>query len=122
MVKLLAAHGDGLLGRRGTPVALGETDQERDEMMPLYQLAERLQRSAQPVQPAPSFVRSLKRELVDQARRQVVATRRARRSLLIGAAALGSVLSVASVVGAIVFLVPRLRARSHGRVVPAPTS
>ena len=121
-VELLAAHADALIGRSEGLQQADMTDHERDQMTHLFQLAARLQQRMQPVQPPAAFVRSLKAELINSARRQAVLTERKRRSVLIGAAAVGSVVSIASVVGAIVFLVPRLRARAQARVAPAPMS
>ena len=120
--ELLAVHADALMGRSESLQQADMTDHERDQMTHLFRLAEQLQQRMQPVQPPAAFVRSLKAELINRARRQTVVTERKRRSVLIGAAAVGSVVSIASVVGAIVFLVPRLRARAQARVAPAPMS
>ena len=88
--------------------------------MPLFELAERLQHSMAPVQPSAAFVRNLGKDLMGKARRQIAVTRRVRRIALIGAAALGSLLSIASVVGAIVFVMARLRARAQTRAFRVP--
>ncbi len=72
----------------------------------LRELSERLQQAMRPVEPSAVFVRSLGRELVEASRRQRETARRLRRNLLIGAAALGSVASVAGVA----FLLLRRRA------------
>jgi hypothetical protein len=119
--EVLAAHAEKLIDQTGAIPQLDITDEERGRVAPLFQLAERLQHSMQPVQPSASFVRSLGRELVDQAKRQMTVTKRLRRAVVIGAAALGSLLSIASVVGAIVFVVVRLRARAQARAIHAPT-
>ena len=120
--EVLAAHANRLIGRPGGLGQAHMTDQERDQMTDLFRLAERLWKSMPSVRPPQAFVRSLKRELVADAGRQATLPKRARRSILIGAAAVGSVLSVASLVGVIVVLVTRLRARADGRVAPVPTS
>lgn len=119
--EVLAAHTEELIGQPARPQPIHMTEEERDELVPLFHLAERLQQVMQPVQPSANFVHSLGQELVDNARRQIALTKRFRRAVLIGAAALGSLLSVASVVGAIVFVVVRLRARGQARAVHAPT-
>ena len=121
MVKVLAAHSEGLTGRQEAIQQINITDEERHRLAPLFQLAERLQQSMQPVQPSATFVRSLGRELADNAKRQIALTKRLRRAMLIGAAALGSLLSIASVVGAILFVIARLRARAQARAIHAPT-
>ncbi len=114
---VLAAHADGLIGRPEAIRQMGVTDQEREELAPLFQVAEQLHQVMRPVQPSAAFVRSLGKELTLNARRQIAATKQVRKRLLIGAAAVGSLVSVASVVGAIVFFIARWRARSHARTV-----
>ncbi|MBC7226514.1 MAG: hypothetical protein H5T61_04715 [Thermoflexales bacterium] len=76
----------------------------------LAQISEQLQRWLVPVEPPPAFARSLKRELIDAARRQHKRAHRLRRILVVGAAVIGS---VASVAGLTAFLVLRRRARAH---------
>ncbi len=68
-----------------------------------------LQRTLVPVEPPAAFVHSLGRELVKASRRSQRLTKRARRGLIIGAAALGSAASIASVV---TLLLLRKRAQS----------
>ena len=121
VTEVLTAHADGLTGQSEALRQINVTDEERTRLVPLFQLASRLQQSLQPVQPSAAFVRSLGKELVDNAKRQVALTKRIRRAVLIGVAALGSILSIASVVGAIVFVVVRLRARAQARAIQAPT-
>lgn len=117
MAEVLAAHAEGLTGGAQVMQRLNVTAGERDRLFPLFQLAERLQQNMQPVQPSAAFVRSLGRELVDNARHQIALTKRLRRTVMIGAAALGSLVSIASVVGAIVFVVARLRSRAQARTL-----
>ena len=121
IAKVLAAHADELIGRPESMHQIGVTDEERNRLAPLFQLAEQLHESLQPVQPSAAFVRSLGRELVDSAKRQVALRKRLRRVMVFGAAAVGSLVSVASVVGAIVFVIARLRARAQARALQAPT-
>ncbi|MDY6878567.1 MAG: hypothetical protein SWK90_20505 [Chloroflexota bacterium] len=120
MTEVLAAHADGLVGRPEAIRRLNPTIGERNRLTPLFQLAEQLQQSMRPVQPSAVFVRSLGKELVDNARHRIVFTKRLRRTVMIGAAALGSLISVASAVGAILFVVARLRARAQARALHAP--
>ena len=119
--EVLAAHAEKLIDQKEAISQIDITDEERGRVAPLFQLAERLQHSMQPVRPSAGFVRSLGQELVEQAKRQMTVTKRLRRAVVIGAAALGSLLSIASVVGAIVFVVVRLRARAQARAISAPT-
>jgi hypothetical protein len=121
LAELSAAHAEGLIGHPEPMQQIHMTDDERSRMASLFELAERLQQSMQPVQPSAAFVRSLGQELVASAKRQITVTKRLRRGALIGAAALGSLLSIASVVGAIVYVVARLRARAQARAIHAPT-
>ena len=122
VARVLAGHADGLIGRSDSIQQTDMTDQEYAEVAPLLRLAERLHQNMRLVQPPEGFLRSLKRELTDRPKRQVPVAKRTRRSMLIGAAAVGSVVSIASVMGAVLFLVPRLRARAHSRMAHAPTS
>lgn len=116
--EILAAHADGLIGRPDRQI--NATDREAGQLAPLFQLAGQLHHSMPPVQPSRAFVRSLGQQLRRSAERQVALTRRARRGILIGAAAVGSLVSVASVVGAIVYMVGRSRARTHTHTAHAP--
>jgi len=113
MIDILAAHADELAGRPGAVEGAGITVEEQGQLIPLFHIAERLQQSIRPVQPSTRFVRSLGKELVNSAQRQVVLAQRTRRGVLIGAAAVGSLVSIASIVGAIVYVVSRSRARQH---------
>jgi hypothetical protein len=119
--EILAAHAEGLIGHPKVMRQIDATDGEYTRLAPLLQLSERLQQDMQPVQPSAAFVRSLGQELVENAKRQITLTKRLRRTVLIGAAALGSLLSIASVAGAIVFVVARLRARARAQAAHAST-
>ena len=119
---VLEAHADELIGRSESIRQTDIADREHADVAPLLRIAERLHQSMQRVQPREGFLRSLKRELTDRPSQRVKVAKRPRRSFLIGAAAVGSVVSIASVMGALLFLVPRLRARAHARVAHAPTS
>jgi hypothetical protein len=117
----LSAHADALIGRPEADRKIDLADTEREQLAPLFQLAERLHQNMPPVQPSAAFVRSLGQELVSNAKHQVVLARRLRKAILIGAAAIGSLLSIASLVGAIVFVIVRWRERAHARAIQAPT-
>ncbi len=116
IVELLGAHADSLVGRPQTvrPVAL--EPQEREQLAPLFSLAEELKGRMAPVRPAPAFAQSLKRELLEHHALYTTRARRQRRSVVIGAVAAGSVLSIASLVTAIVLVAQRARARSGARI------
>jgi hypothetical protein len=115
VVELLAAHADQL-SSRSPAVEVIDADlsaDERDELASLVQLARQLKCSMPPVRPSPAFVRTLEEELVASARAQSCKDEHKRRSVLIGAATVGSVVSIASIVGAIVYVVSRTRNRAH---------
>ena len=120
--QVLSAHANGLSGRPEVMQQINLTDAERDQLTPFFQLAERLHQNMQPVQPSSTFVRSLGHELVNNAKHQVALSKRLRKSVLIGAAAVGSLLSIASLVGAIVFVIVRWRERAHTQTIQAPTA
>ncbi|HEY77092.1 MAG TPA: hypothetical protein G4O00_13120 [Thermoflexia bacterium] len=108
--ELLAAHADRLNDPSVT--APEPTPEEMAYLTPLMEIAERLKETLVPVEPPATFVRSLRRELVDAARRRQSATQRLHRGLVIGAAALGSVLSLAGVVA---LILRRRRGRLHAQ-------
>ena len=115
--EVLSAHAEELLGRPQAMRQASPTKEEVSQLAPLFQLAEQVYGAMQPVQPSAAFVHSLGQELMDGAKRQVALTKRLRRAVLIGAAAVGSLLSIASVIGAVVFLIVRLRERAQARTV-----
>jgi hypothetical protein len=116
--ELLAVYVESLSGGPAAVRKIELTEEEREHLAPLFQLAERLQQSIRPVRPAPAFARSLGNELVNDARRQLTLRKRTRRVMMIGAAAVGSLVSIASVVGAIIFLIRRLRAQTQTQHAP----
>lgn len=112
-IEALIAQADRLSGLPRKTVDL--TLEEEAHLRPLMEVAERLKMAMVPMEPSTAFVRSLGRELMETARHQQTAARRLRRrGVVIGAAALGSALSVASVVTLIL-----LRRRTH---IPHPAS
>lgn len=115
----LAARAEGHVGSRRAPQPVALTDEERDQLTSLVQVADRLQHSMHRVQPSPAFVRSLRGELVEEARRQLARRERRQRVTKIVAAVVGGVVSIASVVGGIVVLVKWLRTRTEARQAPA---
>lgn len=88
--------------------------QELDDLPPeeaerLRPLVSQLQHTMSPVEPSAAFVRRLGQELREAARRQQTASRRFRRVVVIGAATLGSLLSV---LGVVTLLLRRRRAQA----------
>jgi hypothetical protein len=115
VVELLAVHADRLSSPTSA-VEIVDADlsaDEQDELASLVQLAEQLKCSMPRVRPSPAFVHTLGEELVASASAQSTRDEHKRRSVLIGAAAVGSVVSIASIVGAIVYFVSRTRNQSH---------
>ena len=110
---ILAAHVERLLSQPGVMQQIDVKDEEGSELTPLFALAEQLYQSMPPVQPSAAFVHSLGKELAGSAKHQVATAKRMRRGVLIGAATVGSLVSIASLVGAIVYIVSRLRSRSQ---------
>jgi hypothetical protein len=103
---------DELREQEGPP----SSTQELDQITALSGLAERLSEVLQPVRPSAAFVQSLGRELVRDAASRVEAWKRRRRSVTIIAAVAGALLSLASLVGAIVYLTSR--SRTHTEAPP----
>jgi len=115
VTEILAAHAERLTNSSAPPVELSPG--EAAYVGPLMEIAERLKETLVPVEPPAAFVRSLGRELVEAARRRHAAAQRFRRGILIGAAALGSALSVAGVVTLVLL---RRRTRFHPQPSPGP--
>lgn len=113
--EILSAHTEALFGHPEEFLQAGLTDEEQDELVPLFTLAEQLQQSLPPIQPPAAFARSLGRELAGSAQHQIAAAQRLRRGVLIGAATVGSLVSIASVIGAIVYIISRLRTRPQAQ-------
>ncbi len=105
----LFAHGNS----RREQQAAGRRTREASDRALAAGLAGRLSDALQPVRPSAAFVSSLGRELVHDAAYRIEAWKRRRRSITIIAAAIGALLSVASLVGAIVYLNSRSRARAE---------
>ena len=103
MDDILSAQADRLnQGRRD----LTAPPASSDELAVLMQLAEQTSRVLSPVEPSPVFVNHLGRQLVSrmtEGSREM--SRRARRAVLVVAAALGSAVSVVSAVGVIIYLI-----------------
>ena len=103
MEDILSAQADRLNQGDREPVA---PPASLDDLAVLMQLAEQTQRVLAPVEPSPVFVNHLGRQLVSkmsEGSREM--SRRARRAVLIVAAALGSVVSVVSAVGVVIYLI-----------------
>jgi hypothetical protein len=98
---ILASHAEALnSGQRTWAATPGD-----ESLRSLLAVAELVQKALVPVQPSPGFVRSLGKNLVVSTRhgRQAL-TARTRRAALIGAAVLGSLVSAASVVGIVAYM------------------
>jgi hypothetical protein len=111
----LAECGNGPLSEAEAAQAAFVGDEQRQELAELLLVGQRLRYAMRPVEPPPQFVASLRSELLREAPGRKTSTRNARRSALVAAATVGSIVSVASVVGAIVFVVTRRRARLDTR-------
>lgn len=115
---ILAVHADRInQGRRGAAVLRDVGAEQLSSLGPLMRLAERLQSTLTPVQPDPAFVRQLGRRLITTSSEgRKVMTARTRKVIVIVAAVLGSVVSLASAVGVIIYLI---RHRTRARPGPA---
>ena len=118
IVEVLAAHADHLIGNEADSADyLTLFPAYRAELGPLLRIAERVKGVLVPVTLSPAFESGLKQELLatatqraeEQGQGRKVSFLR-RRGVLIGAAAVGSVLSVAGIVAALL-----LRQRSIAR-------
>jgi hypothetical protein len=98
--EILAAHADRLnQGLRGTAAYPQMTSKQRHVLAPLLYLAEILAEALVLVEPSPSFVQKLGQELALAATRsQLSLLERYRKAILVGAATLGSALSVVGLV------------------------
>jgi hypothetical protein len=118
VVELLAAHADGLIsdGADGEDY-LNLFPAYRSELTPLLGIAERVKAALVPVEPSPAFEAGLKKDLlaaaIQRAEEEGQKKRISflhRRGVLIGAAAVGSALSVAGIIAALL-----LRQRAMAR-------
>jgi hypothetical protein len=118
VVEVLAAHADHLTGDGPeSEHYLNLFPAYRAELTPLLRIAERVKATLVPVNPSPAFEAGLKQDLLEAAiqraeekedKKRVSFLRR--RGVLIGAAAVGSVLSVAGIIAALL-----LRQRAMAR-------
>lgn len=122
MSEVLSAHAEELMGNPGPTEEAGVSEEERRELASLLQTAALLHQSMIPMHPSTAFVHTLRTELVQEARRQITRTSRLRRGMMIGTAVVGSIVSVASVVAAVVLLVGRLHTHHRAQAAPAPTA
>jgi len=111
IVEVLSAHADHLVGDQvNGEEYLNLFPAYRAELAPLIRIAERIKATLVPVTPAPAFTATLKQDLLAAALQRAEKQRShprvsffRRRGFLLGAAALGSVLSVAGVVAALLW-------------------
>lgn len=118
---VLAAHAEELIGDPRAVQAAGVLEEERRELASLIRTATMLRQSMKPVQPSATFVRTLRSELVQAAGQRISRTSRLRRGMMIGTAVVGSVVSLASVVTAVVLLVRHQHAH-RTQAAHAPTA
>jgi len=112
---LLATHADTLIIDPASAGRIHLGKKAELEVRPLFDLAERLQHTMKPVQPRTPFVQELKNDLAHRAQRHMAANKRMKNVFVVGAAVVGSLVSVASVIGAIVLLIKTLHQRTHRR-------
>jgi len=115
IANLLATHADTPIV---DPVSAGQiklSKKEEQEIKPLFELAAKLQETMRPVQPRTPFVKELKNDLMYRARRRLAVNKRKRSIFVIAAAIVGSLVSIASVVGAVVLLVKTIHERTQAR-------
>jgi hypothetical protein len=118
LVRLLAAHSDdGNQSRTARQVCLRQARSPFDESESLLHLVEQLKQALVPVQPSPKFVQNLLRQLIVTDKKEPARQpmRSYRRGVVIGAAAIGSALSV---IGIVAYLV-RNRLQMKARVASA---
>jgi hypothetical protein len=104
---ILSAQADRLIeGHHGEAAFDCRGIQRMESLVPLMELAERVESSLRPVEPSPVFVQSLSRQLSAKwVRGNREMNRRARSATFVVAAALGSAVSVISAVGIVVYLI-----------------
>jgi hypothetical protein len=110
LVEVLAAHADHLMDDGDSKNYLTLFPAHRAELAPLLRIAEQVKAVLVPVTPTPAFEAGLKQDLLaaaiqraeEQSKKKRVSFLR-RRGVLIGAAAIGSVLSVAGIVAALLW-------------------
>lgn len=114
VIEMLAAYTDSLnRGEADCQIYLRQAPDQYEELESLLSLAEQIKQALVPVQPSPAFVKNLIQRLVVAPNERVARLARGhRRGVVIGAAAVGSALSV---IGIIAYLV-RSRAQMKARV------
>lgn len=116
LIEILAAHADQLRdGLAKTSDYLAMFPDYREKLKPLLEIAEKVKHVLEPVEPAPAFCQSLHEGLIAAGRWKLAEgmpqlARRHVKRILIGAAALGSVVSVA---GALAYLKHSRTATKH---------
>jgi hypothetical protein len=115
----LADHPEGLSEDAVTAQSANLDDRQVEDFNTLVDLARRLRTTLVPVAPSVAFVHSLQRELVRNAAAHQTPARDPRRTALVAAAAVGSLISLASVVGAVAYVVTRRRAQASAQPLHA---
>jgi len=118
LTEILALQANGLnVGEEDLQTYLAMIPGQQGELKSLMTVAARVKKALLPVEPSSAFVRGLHRSLLAMAgHKQPSASLLARRGLLIGAAALGSALSIAGIIAYIVYARANAGARTpvHG--------
>jgi hypothetical protein len=116
--EVLALQANGLnAGEEDLRTYLTMVPGQQRDLESLMTLAARVKKALLPVEPSPAFVQGLRRSLMAMARRkQPGGSLSVRRGLLIGAATLGSALSVAGIIAYVVYARANSGARTpfHG--------
>ena len=121
VVDVLAAHAEKLIGDPQPYLDASVLGEEQRALASLIRTATLLHESMKPVRPSPTFVRTLRGELVQAANSKIARTSRLRRGMMIGTAVVGSLVSLASVVTAIVLLIRRQHTH-RAQAAHAPTA
>jgi hypothetical protein len=107
LTEILAAHADHMMRREGKDMEyLTLFPEHREELAPLLDIARQVKETLVQVRPSEAFRNRLRQELLTAAQQRLdaplpVGRPRWRQPWVIGAATLGSVISVASAVGVI---------------------
>lgn len=115
LAEVLMAYADDLnnKGMVERETYLSQVPDQRDELEALLRLTERIKQALVPVRPLPTFVKNLTRQWATADRGKTARTARGhRREIFIGAAAVGSALSV---IGLVTYLI-RSRAQIKTQV------
>ncbi len=122
--EILSAYTDRLIqGQRGIEGLPYPGYTHGASLSVLTQLAENIQDVLVPVQPDPTFVRQLGKQLVaTTSESRKAATDRTRKAVVMSAAVLGSAVSLASAIGLVVYLVRHRGRLRSGAAISQPAA